>query len=113
MAGKPAVRPAPARARFAVGELVAHRLFAYRGVVFDVDATFQGSDAWYRSVARTRPPRNAPWYHVLVDGATHTTYVAERNLAPDAAATPVRHPLVDHFFGDFRDGRHVARNPAN
>lgn len=96
------------RARFAVGDLVHHRLFDYRGVVFDVDPTFQSTDEWYEMMARSRPPKDRPWYHVLVHGASHTTYVAERNLEKDAAAAPVSHPLLGRFFSDFRDGRYVV-----
>ena len=97
------------QARFPVGALVTHRLFDYRGVVFDVDASFQGSEAWYRQMARSRPPRDAPWYHVLPDGAAHTTYVAERNLDPDSQGDPIRHPLLDALFESFRDGHYLRR----
>ena len=62
-----------AKAKFAIGELIHHRLFDYRGVVFDVDPDFQGTEEWYTRVARSRPPKDQPWYHVLVDGAEHTT----------------------------------------
>lgn len=94
------------RTRFGVGDCVHHRRFGYRGVVFDVDATFQGTDEWYETVARSRPPRDAPWYHVLPDGADHTTYVAERNLEPDESGSPIDHPLVDELFDGFEDGRY-------
>jgi heat shock protein HspQ len=97
------------RASFAVGDLVGHRLFGYRGVVFDVDPCFCGTDEWYEQVARSRPPKDAPWYHVLVDGATHTTYVAERNLEPDPSGAPVAHPLLDALFEGFEQGRYVRR----
>ena len=100
-------------ARFGVGHLVRHRLFEYRGVVFDVDGRFEGSDEWYEEVARSRPPKDAPWYHVLPDGATHTTYVAERNLETDDRLEPVSHPLIAHFFDDFRDGRYLTTRRAN
>ena len=93
-------------ARFAVGQLVHHIRFDYRGVIFDVDAIYQGSEEWYEQMARSRPPRDRPWYHVLVHGAQHTTYVAERNLEPDASDAPVRNPLVEHFFDAFEDGRY-------
>ena len=108
MAGEPAQTAA-----FAVGELVHHRLFDYRGVVFDVDPVFQGSEEWYEQVARSRPPKDRPWYHVLVHGASHTTYVAERNLEPDTSPGPIRHPLVALLFEDFSEGRYAARRPVN
>jgi len=101
------------RSRFTVGEVIHHKRFDYRGVIVDVDPEFQGSDEWYETVARSRPPRDKPWYHVLVDGATHTTYVAERHLESDASGDPVVHPLLGRFFQRFEDGRYVRREKAN
>ena len=101
------------RSKFSVGDVIHHRLFEYRGVIADVDATFQGSDEWYEQVARSRPPKNAPWYHVLVSEATHMTYVAERNLEPDTSGAPAHHPLLDAFFDDFREGRYVRTGQLN
>ena len=95
------------RARFRVGQLIQHELFEYRGVIVDVDATFQGSDEWYQAVARTRPPKDQPWYHVLVNDAEHMTYVAERNLGPDLSGQPIRHPDLAQFFDEMRDGIYV------
>jgi heat shock protein HspQ len=95
------------RAKFSVGQLVQHRLFGYRGVIFDVDPTFGLTDEWYETVARSRPPKNRPWYHVLVDGSTHTTYVAERNLEPDASNAPIEHPLIEHIFSGFENGHYL------
>ncbi len=104
---------AAGRAEFGIGELVQHRRFDYRGVVVDVDATFQGSDEWYEQVARSRPPKDAPWYQVLPHDAVHTTYVAERNLESDPSGDPVRHPLLEQFFSDFHDGRYVLARGAD
>ena len=95
-------------AKFSVGQLVHHRRFGYRGVVVDADARFEGTNEWYEQVARSRPPRDRPWYHVLPDDSLHTTYVAERNLEPDDCREPIRHPLLAHFFAAFRDGHYVA-----
>ena len=92
-------------AKFFVGQIVHHMKFDYRGVVFDVDATFQGTDAWYEVVARSRPPKkHMPWYHVLVDGAERTTYVAERHLESDARGKPITHPLPSSSASSRRDG---------
>lgn len=102
--------PAP---RFSVGDVVRHRLFAYRGVIVDVDPVFSGSDEWYEAVARSRPPKDRPWYHVLVHDAAHRTYVAERNLEPADEAAPVRHPEIDFFFERFEDGAYVPRGQHN
>ena len=101
------------RARYAPGELIHHKLFGYRGVVVDVDPVFQLSDEWYEQVARSRPPKNEPWYHVLVHEATHMTYVAQRNLEPDRGGDPVRHPLLADYFDVFVDGRYARRRGIN
>ena len=85
-------------AQFGVGQLVHHCLFDYRGVVYDVDPQFRGSEEWYETMARSRPPKDKPWYHVLVHDAEHTTYVAERNLEPDLTGEPIRHPALDDYF---------------
>ena len=100
-------------AKFEIGAIVHHKLFDYRGVVFDADPTFQGSEEWYREMARSRPPKDQPWYHVLVDGGSHTTYVAERNLEADAVGAPIDHPTVGEIFLDFADGRYRPRLRAN
>ena len=101
------------RTQFAVGELVIHRLFDYRGVIVDVDPDFQGTEEWYHSVAKSRPPKDKPWYHVLVHESFLTTYVAERNLEPDEDMYPIKHPMVEQFFTRFENGRYYNENQAN
>ena len=96
-------------ATFFVGQVVHHHRFDYRGVVYDVDATFQGTDEWYDAVARSRPPKDQPWYHVLVDQGGHTTYVAERHLEPDTDGGPIDHPAIGELFGTFHDGRYALK----
>lgn len=95
--------------KFAVGQLVQHLRFGYRGVIIDVDAQFRGTDAWYEAMARSRPPKDRPWYHVLVDGATHGTYVAERHLEADVTGRQVAHPELGVYFGRFAEGRYFPR----
>lgn len=100
------------QAKFSIGQCIQHRLFDYRGVIVDVDAEFLGSDEWYDEVARSRPPKDEPWYHVLVHDADNETYVAERNLARDGTCEPVNHPLLNEFFtgfdqGVYHTGRHI------
>lgn len=99
--------------KFTIGQLVHHRLFDYRGVVVDIDLEFSLSDEWYDQVARSRPPKDAPWYRVLVGGALHETYVAERNLEPDDAGTPIEHPLLGAFFDTFENGHYVRHRSLN
>ena len=95
--------------KFFLGQVVHHRLFDYRGVIFDVDPVFSGSEDWYRQMARSRPPRHRPWYHVLVSGAEHSTYVAERNLEVDPSGKPVEHPALEQLFSDFSSGQYNPR----
>ena len=102
-----------APAQFSPGQLVTHRLFGYRGAIFDVDPNFQGSDDWYEKHAISKPPRNRPWYYVLVDGQPLETYVSERNLEADEDARPIRHPRTDEVFRSFIDGRYVLRERHN
>ena len=100
-------------ARFNVGQVVQHSLFNHVGVIVDVDAEYSGTDEWYDRMARTRPPKELPWYHVLVEDADHMTYVAERNLEAVERARPIRHPMLDAYFLDFRDGGYVVRDVLN
>ena len=92
------------QAKFSIGQCVHHKLFDYRGVIVDADPEFLGSDDWYADVAKSRPPRDEPWYRVLVHDALSETYVAERNLTGDASNEPVDHPLVEEFFDGFDQG---------
>ena len=101
------------RVQFAIGDLVVHRLFDYRGVIVDVDPDFQSSEEWYEVVAKSRPPKDKPWYHVLVHESMHSTYVAERNLELDEGATPIKHPMLDHFFSRFENGRYISSDQAH
>jgi heat shock protein HspQ len=102
-----------ARPRFDVGDLVQHRKFGYRGVIVDVDAAYRGTEDWYRQVALSRPPKDRPWYHVLVHEATHTTYVAERHLERDPEGGQIEHPALGHYFGRFTGGRYILRRPSH
>ncbi|MEJ2087319.1 MAG: heat shock protein HspQ, partial [Gammaproteobacteria bacterium] len=87
--------------RFFVGQIVEHAKFGYRGVVFGVDPEFSLSEEWYEQVARSRPPKDRPWYHVMVDGATHTTYVAERHLTASDDLSQIDHPALGQVFSRF------------
>ena len=101
------------QAKFSIGQCIQHCLFDYRGVVVDVDPEFLGSDDWYEQVAKSRPPRDEPWYHVLVHDAGSETYVAERNLTQDDSNEPVNHPLLDKFFTDFDQGLYQSDRHIN
>ena len=100
-------------AKFHIGQVVHHLKFNYRGVILDVDADFQGTDKWYEQVARSRPPKDNPWYHVLVENSTSMTYVAERHLAVDKEDCPVEHPALEDLFDEYRDGVYINHRPVN
>ncbi|MBL4888897.1 MAG: heat shock protein HspQ [Candidatus Lindowbacteria bacterium] len=103
-------QPSP---KYYVGQLVHHKLFDYRGVIYDVDPYFQGTDKWYDSMAKSKPPKDKPWYHVLVNNAVHTTYVSEQNLIPDDSKQPIDHPMIDTHFDKFGEGKYSATHRLN
>jgi heat shock protein HspQ len=74
------------KAKFCVGHLIHHKLFDYRGIILDVDLEFKSTDEWYEEVAKSRPPKDEPWYHVLIHQKGYQTYVAEQNLQLDPAS---------------------------
>ena len=92
--------------KFAVGQIVHHRKYDYRGVIVDVDPVFSGTEEWYDQMAVSLPPKDKPWYHVLVDGGQHSTYVAEQHLEPDPSGHQISHPALGQFFSSFERGRY-------
>lgn len=95
-------------AKWNVGQLVHHKRFGYRGVIYDVDAEFMLGDEWYEQMAKSRPPKDEPWYRVLVDGADYETYVAQRNLEADSSREPIQHPYITSLFRGFNGDRYIA-----
>ena len=87
-----------------IGQLIHHKLFNYRGVILKVDDYYKLTDTWYDNVAKSNPPKDKPWYSVLVHNQTHTTYVAERNLSPDDSDIEIIHPLVPIYFTTLKNG---------
>tara|TARA_R110002072_G_scaffold97390_3_gene214209 strand:+ start:4644 stop:4955 length:312 start_codon:yes stop_codon:yes gene_type:complete len=100
-------------AKYSLGQIIHHRKFGYRGVIFDIDAAFSGTDAWYDTVAKSKPSKDEPWYHVLVDNSQQTTYVAEKNIEVTASVLPINHPLISHYFKNFVDGHYFHNNTSN
>lgn len=84
--------------QFFIGQIIQHKLFNYKGIIFDVDFQYSGTDAWYNNIAHSHPSKDQPWYRVLVDNATHQTYVAEQNLSSSAIQKAINNPLVDQYF---------------
>lgn len=111
-AGRTIVAPRQTRARFGIGDVVRHRLFAFRGVVFDIDPVFANSEEWYESIPEDiRPPRDQPFYHLLAenDDSSYVAYVSQGNLIADPDGGPVDHPTVRQLFESFKDGRYRMR----
>ena len=98
---------------FHIGQIVMHRRFGYRGVIYDVDPNFMLSEQWYDKVALSRPPKDRPWYRLLVDNADQTTYVAERNLRLTADRQPIQSPLIDSYFHGFNGEFYESRLLSN
>jgi heat shock protein HspQ len=99
-------------ARFAIGEVVRHRIFDFRGVVFDVDPEFANSDEWYDAIpAAIRPRKDQPFYHLLAENAetAYVAYVSQQNLVPDDSDEPVDHPAIATMFEDMEGGRYRLR----
>jgi heat shock protein HspQ len=111
-AGRFIEMPRHARARFGIGDVVRHRMFDFRGVVFDVDPVFSNSEEWYEAIPEDiRPRRDQPFYHLLAENedSSYVAYVSQQNLLPDAQGGPVDHPNVTELFEDFRNGRYKMR----
>jgi heat shock protein HspQ len=96
-------------ALFSIGQLIHHKRFDYRGVILDVDPVFQGTEEWYALMAKSKPPKDKPWYHVLVNDGTSRTYVAEQNLEVDIVGGPIDHPEVRIWFEPFNSNGYKIR----
>ena len=93
-------------AKYQIGQVVKHRIFPFRGVVFDIDPTFSNTEEWYQSIpAEVRPTKDQPYYHLYAENSEsqYVAYVSEQNLLPDASGEPVQHPQVSEVFK--RDSR--------
>ena len=88
-------------AKFKLGEIVRHRVYPFRGVVFDIDPVFSNTEEWYQSIpAEVRPDKDQPFYHLYAENAenAYIAYVSEQNLLPDTSGEPIRHPQVSEAF---------------
>ncbi len=100
-------------AKFQIGQIVRHRLYPFRGVVFDIDPEFNNTDEWYESIpADRRPRKDQPFYHLFAENAEteYIAYVSEQNLLPDTSGEPVRHPQVAEVFEKDESGSYRRRN---
>ncbi len=99
-------------ARYRIGDVVRHRIFPFRGVIFDVDPEFANTEEWYAAIpAEVRPRKDQPFYHLFArnEESEYTAYVSEQNLLPDDSGEPVRHAGVDEFFRLGPDGRYLPK----
>ena len=104
------------QAKFQVGQIVRHRFFPFRGVIFDVDPVFDNSEEWYQAIPEEiRPSKDQPFYHLLAENSEteYIAYVSEQNLLPDESGEPVRHPQVRDLFGSFSKGMYRSREAPN
>ena len=104
-------RPIPA-ARFGIGEVVRHRLFDFRGVIFDVDPEFANSQEWYEAIPEAmRPSKDQPFYHLLAENteSSYVAYVSQQNLVADDSEEPIDHPAIGSLFDRFDEGRYLLR----
>lgn len=112
-AGRLIEAPRSTVARFAIGDVVRHKNFDFRGVVFDIDPVFANSEEWYEAIPQeVRPDRNQPYYHLLAENeeASYVAYVSQQNLMADGEQGPVDHPSLDQLFEDYADGRYRLRH---
>ncbi len=99
-------------AKFGIGEVVRHKFFPFRGVVFDVDPEFANSEEWWNSIpAEVRPNRDQPFYHLLAENeeTEYVAYVSEQNLEHDDSDVPLRNPQVNQIFVMEQAGRYKPR----
>jgi heat shock protein HspQ len=104
--------PPIAHARFTIGDVVRHRLFDFRGVVFDIDPVFANSEEWYQAIpAEVRPPKDQPFYHLLAENAesSYIAYVSQQNLEVDGSPEPIDHPAIAGLFDTFDGARYHLR----
>lgn len=100
-------------AKFRIGQVVRHRIYPFRGVIFDVDPTFNNTEEWWNAIPEdVRPVRDQPFYHLLAENeeTEYVAYVSEQNLIPDMTGEPIRHPQVDEIFEELTDGSYVPRS---
>jgi len=107
------VAPPIAHARFTIGDVVRHRMFDFRGVIFDIDPVFANTDEWYDAIPEgIRPRKDQPFYHLLAENieSSYVAYVSQQNLVPDDSDEPIDHPAIPGLFTGFADGRYRLRD---
>ena len=101
-------------AKFSIGDVVKHKFLNFRGVIFDLDPTFNNTEEWYNAIPKDfRPKKNQPFYHLLAenDEITYEAYVSEQNLLTDDSGEPIKHPLINEIFSGKRGSSYFK--PSN
>ncbi len=101
------------QAKFSIGDIVKHKYFNFRGVIYDVDFEFNNSEEWYRSIPKNvRPRKDQPFYHLLAENneITYEAYVSEQNLIMDNSGEPVEHPLINEIFSEKKGSVYYKRS---
>jgi heat shock protein HspQ len=109
---KPQDAPIIVSAQYGIGDVVRHRVFDFRGVIFDVDPVFNNSEEWYDSIpAEVRPRKDQPFYHLLAENgeSSYVAYVSQQNLEPDEENGPVSHPAINGMFDWSSEGRYALK----
>ena len=105
------------KAKFEIGQIVKHRYFDFRGVIFDVDPEFDNTEEWYQSIpAQVRPKKDQPFYHLLAESPNQPSYIAyvsQQNLLEEEIPEPVAHPLVKEIFSGLKGGKYISRAKSN
>jgi heat shock protein HspQ len=102
-------------AKFSIGQMVRHRIFPFRGVIFDVDPEFNNTEEWYQAIpAEVRPRKDQPFYHLLAENSEsqYIAYVSEQNLLDDSDGEPLHHPQIRELFDTTPDGRFELKGRA-
>ena len=111
-AGRFVDAPLSSKARYAIGDVVRHKVFDFRGVIYDIDPVFANSEEWYDSIPEhVRPAREQPFYHLMAENgdSSYIAYVSQQNLVADGDSGPIDHPSVEELFEDFAQGRYKLR----
>ena len=101
------------KGKYAIGQVVHHRIYSFRGVIFDIDPVFNHTEEWWESIPEeVRPHKDQPYYHLLAenDSSYYVAYVSEQNLLADETGEPIGHPQVSELFGDLTDGFYEVRH---
>ena len=98
--------------KYKIGDVVKHRVYPFRGVIFDVDPVFSNTEEWWASIPEeVRPHKDQPFYHLLAENerTTYVAYVSEQNLLPDDTGKPCRHPMIAEMFDGLIDGSYQRK----